>query len=691
MNDTDLTAKRRRRGRRVASRRYDGWERLREKPTTAIRNTPGVGVHSGFPGDDITASGPTGETVTMVGGGTLGGVVSGRPGATYDTTGSFGAVKKLPTDADHDGWIYEGSPKRRFVGVQAVVEGAEAAARAIGGARGSRRRERKPGSGVAVSVADTRVPQARRTAEGERIADVAKNTVEALSDEDSNVTVPVKPDYDILTRYGRPPRKPEQELTEQGRELRRSRQRSFRRSVKPKGLRPETSIADLKESGMKTTAERFGIEGRTLHQPNISPERAAVYDRIAHSMVYGDADNPIDLPVSDEPTMHIMGGGPASGKTYLRQAGFFDIPDRSEAAHIDIDEGRMMLPEYDDMLRDMGGDLAATEALSGVNHHEATHVGRVATDLAMRNGHDVVLDSTGDGGPDAFVARLRQARESGYKVKGHFATTSLTKALEAAKKRAKEERRGVDPKELIDTHVDVTRAVLFGLKEGLFDELTLVDNQDFDNPVVFAEYKAGLLTVHNMEMWDAFIKKAVQEQIFYPHDYFKNNPIDPKELERLRAKAATVPKLTGKNAARVKEQGKGTVVVLAPDGKTVWYTVTAEDATPDDYRKMLAKEPPTVPMKINDDALYRVRSGRLEPHIPDLPPDGRIPVMTRREIRLAAMTGKPLAKAGIADTEAHRKEYGEIRESVLSMLKEGIQPEVQAHLVEAMAEDSDPG
>lgn len=81
-------------------RRYDGWERLREKPVTAIRDTPGVGLHSGFHGDDVTASGPTGDTVTMVGGSTPSGAVSGGPGATDETTGLSGAVAKLHADAD---------------------------------------------------------------------------------------------------------------------------------------------------------------------------------------------------------------------------------------------------------------------------------------------------------------------------------------------------------------------------------------------------------------------------------------------------------------------------------------------------------------------------------------------------------------------------------------------------------------
>jgi hypothetical protein len=170
----------------------------------------------------------------------------------------------------------------------------------------------------------------------------------------------------------------------------------------------------------------------------------------------------------------------------------------------------------------------------------------------------------------------------------------------------------------------------------------------------------------------------------YEHDYFIRNPLSPKDIETLKAKGVKLPKLNGKNADRVKAQGEDRAVVLAPDGKTVWYEVTATRATAADFRKMLAKEPPTVPMKINDDALYRVRSGRLGVHVPELPPEPFLPAMTRRAIRVAAMTDQTLKEAGIADTERHRAEYDLIRKSVVEMLGKGVHPEMQAHFVEAM-------
>lgn len=674
---------RRRRRRRLVSRR--GWERLRERPVPSIRTTE-AGLTSGPPGSEVTDSGPTGSTGTAVAGGVMGGIVDGSLGASYSSGGSFAAVKRLPVDADGDGFINDGTPTERFIGVdaaaQALTQAATAAGRAASGSGSSKRRQRKPGS--MVRVADRSIPAADRAAAARGVEERMRRDVDTLT---ANERVDVAPDVPLRSRHGRKPRKLEQMQTPEGMEARTRNWQGFRRSTKPKGLKPQTTVSEMRQSGIKKTSEFFGIRGRDLHQPGVPAERAAVYDSIARALVYGSADDPIDLPVHEQPTLHLMGGGPASGKTFLREAGFFDIPDRTEAAHIEVDEGRKMLPEYDDMLRDMGGDVKASQALcSGVNHEEATHVGRLAADLAMRNRHDVVLDSTGDGGPVAFSQRIRMAREAGYRVKAHFATVSITKALADSEERARKEQRGVDPKELIETHVDVARAVLYGLQNGMFDELTLVDNEDHNAPTVFAEFKAGRLTVYNLEMWDAFIKKAVMTSDDYEHDYFVRNPLTPDDLAELKAKAAKLPKIKGKKSERLKEQGDGVIVVLAPDGKTVWYEVSSPKATTADFRKLLDKEPPAgmVPMKVTDDSLYRVRSGRLEPHIPELPPEPFLPAMTRRAIRIAAMSDQTLEEAGIADTKRHRDEYKTIRKHVVEMLGRGVLPQIQPHLVEAM-------
>lgn len=700
---------RRKRKRKVSSVRGDGWENLRERRVSSIR-TGGPGITSGSPSSEITASGSTG---TAVAGGTMGGVVDGSMGVASLSGSAVLSGKALPDDRDMDGWIYEGTPKKRFIGIQAA---AQAVGRLAGGKKpgpaqraagaapegkpmsASKRRARKPGSRLSIEVVDPALsPRRQRRAERASARRIDK-TVTRISDRSFQAEPamkPVKPPK--RGRRGREPRNPFQEGGPEASQLRKATDASYPRAVKPPEFRPMTTLAEMKEGmpegRIRSTAEMFGIDkhNRSLEGHNITPERQAVHERIAAALVYGDADNPRELPKPASPTFHVIGGGPASGKSFLAHAGFAELPDRSQAAHIDVDEGRLMLPEYWDLLRDQGGDGEAAQTVGGITHDESSHISRVAVDMAIKGGHDIVMDSTGDGGPENFMQRLSLARAAGMRVVAHYTTLSIPEALKRQKKRAEETGRGVNEAQVIDTHVDVSRAVLFALREGLFDEFTLTDNEDTDTPVVIAEYRAGVLTIHNVELWDAFVEKALMDDIRYPTDYFVDNPATHDSLERLRGqstKAAKKPKIRGKAGERLKEQGEGKVVVLSPDRETVWYEVTASRATDDDYRKMLATEPPAdmVPMAVGNEALYRIRSGKLTPHIPDIPKDSRIPAMTRSEIRVAAHLNRSLKDRGIADTEAHREYYKREREEALSMIKRGIQPDLVTHLTEMIPE-----
>lgn len=70
---------RKKRKRKLSERRYDRWERLREKPIASL--VSGVpGITSGAPSSEITDSGPTGSSGTAVAGGVMGGVVDGSFG-----------------------------------------------------------------------------------------------------------------------------------------------------------------------------------------------------------------------------------------------------------------------------------------------------------------------------------------------------------------------------------------------------------------------------------------------------------------------------------------------------------------------------------------------------------------------------------------------------------------------------------
>jgi predicted ABC-type ATPase len=324
----------------------------------------------------------------------------------------------------------------------------------------------------------------------------------------------LKPRNSPTLRKGKKTDNPLQQMGKEAAQVRDRRAKAFPAAVPPPSVKPKKAsvkemVAAIRKKGEQSTASFWKLQGRGLDQPDLDPDRAEIYDTIARALVYGDADNPIELPKKDNPVAYLMGGGSGSGKSFLRRAGFFEVPDRMEAAHVDPDEGRAMIPEYDDIVREIGENDAGRWT-----HVEASHISTRATNLALEGRHDLVLDGTGDGGTSAFVGRIEQMREAGYRIVANYATVSLDKAHEAAEKRRIEEGRGVPPDVLEDIHIDVSRALLRGLVTGSFDEITLVDNEDYEHPVIFAEFRDGHMEVYNVDLFYDFISKALQRSPF---------------------------------------------------------------------------------------------------------------------------------------------------------------------------------
>jgi hypothetical protein len=407
------------------------------------------------------------------------------------------STKALPRDADHDGWIDENIPlKRRFVG---FATDATDAVRNVG----SRIRGRKPKSRVrVVSSEGSTGRQSRGIARG--ISTSIEQTINELRDgePEKNIFVPdITQDVPGSLASSRlrgllPSRKSHFRLVET--------QRNFPHAPTPLGEHKGASVEDLmKPNGhMASTFEHFG-----LGSGMITPERQALHDSIIESIIFGNGK--WSPRRSDTPMAWMMGGGPASGKTFLRQGGFFDTPKRGdEAVHLDADEIKHMLPEFDTLvkeLQDKGMDpLQAAELV----HSESTYIQKLAIKRAAEEGFHVVVDSTGDGGPKAFAERMNALRDNGYAIKGRIADVPIAMALSEAERRKKETGRGVPPTVVTDTHIDVARALLHGLQNGVYDDLEIVNNEDHSNPYTIAAYKDGVLVVHDQAAWKQILHKA---------------------------------------------------------------------------------------------------------------------------------------------------------------------------------------
>jgi hypothetical protein len=462
-------------------------------------------------------------------------------GHPWKRTGTSGTKAAQPVDADRDGWIDEGKPTRRFVGISAVrdaVRSGVGRSRDVLGRGGSRRQDRS----IRVSAGEGAVGRAR----SRRIARDMESAVQQIADGGKPIkkikpkktsSVPERISSDRLRRL-KPQRVNHASLVDT--------QRAYPHAPKIEGdFTPLTAdeLGRAKNGGLKSTFDHFKIGSG-----EIPAERAALHEAIINSIIYGNGK--WSPKKQESPAAWIMGGGPASGKTFLRQGGFFDTPARGEAVHLDADEIKHMIPEFDALVKELtDAGMDPTQAASAV-HSESTYIQRQAISRAAAEGFHVVVDSTGDGGPRSFHSKIDALRAAGYKMKGRFADVSIGKALTDAKARQKEEKRGVPDDILVDTHIDVARAVLYSLENGLFDDFEIVNNENHNSPTTVAAFKDGVLAVHDPKTWSEFVGKArLAFKNEYKEDYFddikKGAGNARNKAERVKARKAKVKKVDG--------------------------------------------------------------------------------------------------------------------------------------------------
>jgi predicted ABC-type ATPase len=207
-----------------------------------------------------------------------------------------------------------------------------------------------------------------------------------------------------------------------------------------------------------------------------TPERERLHRQIIQDTLRG-------VPRSDNPTLFMLGGGPAAGKSTMINSGGISVPttgekDRSgkptarEAVLVNADEVKAALPEYHSM----------GKAGSSFVHEESSWVAKQIQAAALAGKRDVVLDGTGDSKVQKLAAKIQQAREAGYRVEGHYATVPTDVAVARSEKRyqdglARGETGRHVPEEVVrGTHADVSRTL--PQAHDLFDVVNLYDTMD---------------------------------------------------------------------------------------------------------------------------------------------------------------------------------------------------------------------
>ena len=244
----------------------------------------------------------------------------------------------------------------------------------------------------------------------------------------------------------------------------------------------------LNPSGKDTLEQHTGSDGK------LDPRRAKLHNQIVSEAVDGVSE-------SDDPTLYLMGGGPASGKSSIIRSGQVEHPESHVLAN--SDDFKPKLPEYNKEIAAGNSSKAAAFV-----HEESSMVNSKVMSSAAGGNKDTVWDGTGDSSMEKLEAKVNVFKEKGFKVKADYVTVDTDIAVSRSAARAKKTGRNVPPEVIRDTHAQVSSIYPKAVKRGLFDESTLWDTNAGGTPVRIASSKGKKLTVHNKALYDRFLRKA---------------------------------------------------------------------------------------------------------------------------------------------------------------------------------------
>ena len=247
--------------------------------------------------------------------------------------------------------------------------------------------------------------------------------------------------------------------------------------------------ARVPNPGADESIDRHMVDG------SWTPERQAMHDEIIANTLRG-------VPVSENRTLHMMGGGPAAGKSSLIRGGFMSLP----PAHVmsNADEFKEELPEYREAVTNR------EKAAAWNAHEESSMLGKRAMRESREAGLDVAWDGTGDHSLEKLTSQVRPFRDAGYHVKADYVTVDPAEAWSRAEKRSAKKGRYVPETVVKETHRNVSRVWPEAVAAGLFDESNLYDT-NAKTPTLIASAKGTEVVVHDQEAYDRFVSQGMSE------------------------------------------------------------------------------------------------------------------------------------------------------------------------------------
>ena len=164
-----------------------------------------------------------------------------------------------------------------------------------------------------------------------------------------------------------------------------------------------------------------------------------------------------------KPVAILTMGGPASGKGVVLSKMPGHEQHKDEFVHVDPDEVKGKLPEYQAQVpRDKGRTFIGAAAQV---HEESSFVAKQIRDKAIAGGHNVIIDGTG-GNAKKFVELINHLKEKGYDVHVHHPDLPVEEGVKRALNRAEGSGRHVPEKFIRETYNNIEKA-LPQIKEGI--------------------------------------------------------------------------------------------------------------------------------------------------------------------------------------------------------------------------------
>ena len=253
----------------------------------------------------------------------------------------------------------------------------------------------------------------------------------------------------------------------------------------------------------RPTGENTSKQYTTQDDPNdpsvgdfstVTPERKALHDSIVKEIVSNAQSQPEGSRV-----FTVMGGGPASGKSTVLNAGMVQLPPGTVT--VDPDEIKMKLPEMNTAI-----EAARDDGANNV-HEESSYLAKEAMKRLYASGSNLCLDGTGDNSLKSLKKKTDEARAAGYKVKGMYVTCPTELAMNQGVARGNGKGRYLTERIARDTHSHVSKVLPDAVKAGVFDDCQLWDTEG-DKPVLVMSSVGTNMQIHDQEAWDRFLAKS---------------------------------------------------------------------------------------------------------------------------------------------------------------------------------------